>query len=404
MRRSRVLAIAAALLFAGSALIVPAATPRALAAAATIAPGQRAATGDEPLKDTIVAWESHAPTTRLDGDPSWFNVTFDSTEVPAFGTLRIRDASTDTVLGSKAVTSTHVQMDVGLVVLALGSHEIVAEFIGDPAFVQASISVTIDVIPDTVIAANVFALNLTTFYPKADGYRNRLRIWGQCSEWSGCSPKVEIYTEANQIVRRWIFPAISQNQYKVMWDGRTASGTLLKAGNYRIHHTIVDWKGNALHVDQWVTLSYRTVRWTTVTVTWSGASYVYADTGGTGWISKSASSYAGGVRLGVRAAAHGGWANIAFRHRLHTGLAYRSMSVRALGRSLTAGTEQFLWCSPSSQAVSFTTTYRWYSTPVNSQCWPRGVAYPTINVYGTHARTVDVAQVRITYAYASWNP
>ncbi len=391
MRRSRPARLPSLALVLGSLLLGVGAAPVAFAA-------------DAPLKDATVTW-IYAPSPVREGTPVWFDATLDTTDVPAFGTFSIRDTATDEILATVDVTGTHALVRNNEVRLwPVGSHELVAEFVGDPAFVQASATTTIEVIPDTVVEATVFALNLTTFYPKADGYRNRLQIWGQCAEFSGCTPKIEIYTESNAIVRRVIFPTISQNQYKLMWDGRTAAGVLVKAGRYRIHHTIVDWAGNVLHVDQWVSLSYRTVRWTTVTVTWNGGSYVYPDAGGSGWISRSASSYAGGVRLGVRAATPGGWSSIAFRHRLHTGLAYRSMYVRALGRSLTAGSENLLWCSPSSQAVSLTTTYRWYSTPVNSRCWPQGVAHPKLNVYGTHTRTIDIAKVQITYAYASWNP
>jgi hypothetical protein len=388
MRRSRPVSLPRLAVVLGSLLLV-----------LGFAPG---ASADGPLKEAAITW-IYAPSPVSEGTPVWFDATFDSTDVPAFGTVRIREASTGEILASTEVTGTHALVRNDQIRLwPVGAHELVAEFVGDPTFVQASATTTIDVVPDTVVEANVFPLNVSTFYPLADGYRNRLGISGQCSEFSGCSPKVEIYTDTNRIVRRWILPDISQNQYKVSWDGRTASGTLLRAGRYRIHHTIHDWAGNVLVVDQWVTLSHRTVRWVTVSTTWSGGSYTTSDVGGSGWISRAASSYAGGVRIGVHAATHGGYAWIADRDRLVVGLAHRAMKVSVLGRTLQAGNTAFVWCSPTSQAETIRTVYQWYTVPVSSSCWPQGVAHPIVQVYGTHALTVDVAKIRFVYQYAVW--
>src|SRR4029079_7055902 len=182
-----------------------------------------------------------------------------------------------------AVTSTHTFLSQSFS-LALGTHDLRAELTGDATFVPATLEATLEVVPDTEVNANPFPLNLTTFYPLADGYKNRLKISGQCIEYVSCLPTIEAYTKDGRMVRRWTLRARTVNPYAVIWDGRTATGTLLQAGTYRIRHVIRDWKNNLVTYDQWVVLSHREVRRVIVSVSRPGDAYTSSHRSGTGRI------------------------------------------------------------------------------------------------------------------------
>ena len=118
----------------------------------------------------------------LEGGNLFFQAIFDSGLAPSPGTLRIRDATGNRILGSKAISSTHETLSIGPIALSVGTHDLRAEFVGDPTFVQASTAQSFTVTADTFVDANSFKVSATTFYPVVDGYRDTVTISGWCVE------------------------------------------------------------------------------------------------------------------------------------------------------------------------------------------------------------------------------
>src|SRR4029079_6029828 len=118
-------------------------------AATDIDPSDSSPISVEALHGATMSWH-HAPSRRHEGEPSWVNVTLDTSATPTAATLAVRDLTTDTVFASTAVTSTHTFLSQSFSP-ALGTHDLRVELTGDATFVPAALEATLEVVPDTEV-------------------------------------------------------------------------------------------------------------------------------------------------------------------------------------------------------------------------------------------------------------
>ena len=337
-------------------------------------------------------------TTVKEGTRLWFTATMTTSTAPSSGMLRIRNATAGTVLASKAITGTETTLSTPLVLLPVGASEIVAEFEGDPDYEQATATRTQTVVDDVAVEVSSTSASPTPFYPIVDGYRDTIGIRGSTLE--PLTATIRIYNSSNQVVRTISIGAVN-GPYATSWNGRTAGGTLVPAGAYRIRQTLVDAAGNTLHRDTSVSLSWRKVKWITTSISKYGASYSTYLKGGTGSISKSASSYYQGVR--VSGGSGEGYAVVRYSMTLRSALAYKGLSIAVLGKGTTTTSRAILAFGQDTVGSLVGPGYQWWtrSGSVTGRIVNR-VVLLDVEADGPMRGAFDVAKTKVTYTYAVW--
>ena len=252
--------------------------------------------------------------------------------------------------------------------------------------------------PDTTVSASGIGVSATAFFPYVDGYRDTIAIKGVRAE--KASVAVSIYSPAGTRVRTFS-SAAADGAYSITWNGKNASGTLLGSGKYRIVQTVTDLWGNKLTVTSYSTISLKRLYTYTYTKTMDAAAYSAIGKAGTGTYSKTASSYAGGVRLST--GTKPGAAGLGYGFSVPAATVYKSVTISALGRSnaVTGGTfglgvHDWTLC-PSGWNVDCADTWGG---------GPRAYAWAGHRVTGTrHVSSTRVvrAYVQVTSYYANLN-
>lgn len=223
------------------------------------------------------------------------------TPLPDSGTVSLKIDGVE-----KASGSMHDQHLFDAASFAVGTHTVEADYTGDADFAD-SVSTgtfTFTVLPNIVHVTGV-GLDLGTFYPRHDGYRDVVHAVGDRLE--PASVTVSIFNSAGHKVRTLTAPS-AEGPYSIAWNGRTSAGTLLPAGRYKVVQVVKDAQGKTLSVTRYVALSHKILITKTGYVTKLGKSLTVSGHTGGGTVTKVAS---GPVRLKagstVPGYAFGGW-------------------------------------------------------------------------------------------------
>jgi hypothetical protein len=331
--------------------------------------------------------------------------TLGTSAAPTAGTLTIRDATTATILGTKAVGPG----DTTLVVkasLSLGSHDLVAEYVGSGIFRSSRAGMTEAVVLDQAVDATSLGVSPATFYPVKDGYKDTVAIRGNLHE--AATVTIRIYSAATGRIVRTVSLGTKSAAYSWAWNGRTASGILVAAGKYRVIQTLVDTGMNTLTATAYTTISLKRLYWSTGSKTLYGSQFVIHGDPGDGSISASSSSYYRGVRI---SSGHS-WVALSYAFSVPSATVYANVTYKVLGRSPNGrkaiiGIWNPAWGSYAyvesyDAAKLIGPTYAWYGTAA-ALSNHRGSGYVRGLVFVGYAGgvvTFDVAKVSVTYRYA----
>jgi hypothetical protein len=181
--------------------------------------------------------------------------------------------------------------------------------------------------PDVTVDASGFGVSVSTFYPIVDGYRDTVALKG--TRFEKASVAISIYAPTGGKVRA-LSVATANGPWSVAWNGRTAAGTLLASGKYRIVQTVTDLWGNKLSATSYVTLSRKKLYTYTWSKTIDAGRYNAYGKSATGTISRTASSYAGGVKLATGTGT--GSAAVGYAVTVPSATVYKTVTFQVLGR------------------------------------------------------------------------
>ena len=224
-----------------------------------------------------------------------------------------RDTDTDSLINE----SDAADLTLTFAPSAVGTRHIRAEYAGDATHAAANSEIYSLMVTDDFVQAGGVTIDLATFYPYKDGYRDVVRAEGNRLE--PAAVRVSIYNSSNRVVRT-ISIARASGSYSIPWNGRSNGGTLQPAGRYKIAQQLTDAAGMKLTVSKFVTLSSKRLVYSTKYVTKNGSSIAAAGHVGNGSVAVSTSTGVG--RLGPRRAAG-----------LAPGTSSRCLPRRSIGRS-----------------------------------------------------------------------
>ncbi len=204
----------------------------------------------------------------------------------------------------------------------VGTHTVEADYTGDADFADSvsTGSFTFTVVPNTVHVTGV-GLDLATFYPRHDGYRDVVHAVGDRLE--PASVVVSIYDSAGHKVRSLTAP-IGSGPYRIGWNGRSTAGALLPSGHYRVVQVVRDAQGKALTVVSSVALSHKILVTKTSYVTKLGRSLSVSGHTGGSTVTKLTS---GPVRL-VAGSSVPGYAFAGWQFTLPSAISYSKLTLQ----------------------------------------------------------------------------
>jgi hypothetical protein len=211
------------------------------------------------------------------------------------GTLKIRDVTTDTLLGTLAVGPGQRKLQVQPS-LGVGDHLIRATYTGHEMWQPSSREMTQRVEMDATAS-----IGPTTFFPVVDDYRDELIIEGERNV--AASVDIAIRATSDGSLVREDSTALATGAYRWTWDGHgtngaTAPAALLPAGKYDVIVILTDAASDTKTVEKRVTLSLDFVEWEKrQVVKRKGRDYSRFGLDKNARISPAASQYRGGVRL-----------------------------------------------------------------------------------------------------------
>jgi hypothetical protein len=356
-------------------------------------------------RSAAVSGETLITFTATMGEPdAWGSVTF-------IDTLGATSAGLGTVeLAEDDEGDLHAMLSVRL--KGTGTHQVHARYGGNTSYGPADSSpVVITVTPDIAVSASGVGVSHGTFYPYKDGYRDKVAIRGTPGE--PVSVAIKVYNGSGKRVRYWSLPT-RLSAWSVAWNGRTASGSRVPAGKYRVVQTLRDALGHTKKVTSYTTVSNKRLYW------YSGSKTKYADTGTFYGYGDGAGAYRSSRYRGV--ILDGGYCGYDWetgeetcdlavgRHRftLPTAAAYSSIRLRVLGRSWSGwgagyeGIEDYA-AGEIDAARSIGYSFAWYATSsVGSTGHVNGSRIVTGFVWasGGNEGVVEYQKVRVTYRYA----
>ena len=320
------------------------------------------------------------------------------------GTMSIVDAFDGSSIASGSIGPGATSVSVTRA-FAVGDHPLTATYSGDGDYGPSDAQLTQTVEPDTTVDGWAGVL-YSTFYPYKDGYRDTNAIRGSLGE--PASVLIRIYAPSDALIRTIDLGARPAGAYSWTWTGRTSSGAILPAGRYKVVQRLTDASSNVKNVTSFSTVSTKKLKWTSATITLHGSDFTARSDGGSGYISKTRSAYAGGVRL------YSGKAGVAvaYKFTVHGARVYGStVKFGVLGKSPNGTTvSEGLWnrasCSPAYIGCYDLKTmgpgYAWWSMRASSGLHiDERTAYGLVAVpYTGRVRSFDVAKVRFVYRWA----
>lgn len=266
----------------------------------------------------------------------------------------------------------------------------------------------VTVTADTVSASGV-KVNYTTFYPYKDGYRDSLTLSGSRQE--PIAVAIRIYSPTGSLVRTATI-ARASGGYRYAWNGRTAGGTILAAGKYRVVQTLTDAFGTRRAYTQYATLSTKRLVTKTTYVTRLGSSVSASGDPGTGSIVISTSG--GYAKLTGRDP--NGWVGVGYQFTLPTAVVYKSIAFQVYSKGPISvppnmiGMQNFRTCPLAGGAWNEACFDRWAglgSSSGTTAIWQFASGSLTTNLSGRTVRglvsvassthTIYTARIRVIY-------
>jgi hypothetical protein len=270
-------------------------------------------------------WETNVPITfRATLVPKASGVT-----VPATGTITFRvDGVLRATVPVAASAASYASPP-----LAAGSHAVVAAYTPDaPATAVfnagASAPLARTVVANTVSASGV-GVSGSTIYPVKDGWKDTRAVRGNRLE--PLSVSIRIYGPTGSRVRTKTYSRAS-GAYAYTWNGRTASGTILPAGRYRVVQTLTDAYGAQRAYTSYITLSRKRMYWYTRTLNVSAGprNYQVRSTANTSILTSPSTTSTRPVVMSNAEEAPA-WIAAGYQFTLPSASTYRSLSFQVSG-------------------------------------------------------------------------
>ena len=294
----------------------------------------------------------------------------------------------------------------------VGTHVVRATYSGDDWFgTSGSQTVSIEVTGDTSVAASGVGVGYTTFYPYKDSYRDSVAIRGTLQETG--SVTIKVYASSGRKVRTFSVSS-REGRYSVAWNGRTASGTRVAAGKYRVVQTIRDQAGHSTTFTSYTNVSNKRLYWSTTSIT------KYADTGS--FYGLDYSGYAGYARSSSHSRGifmSGGTCTYdydygdvcdgvfgSYRFTLRSAVQYSSIRISVLGRSYSGYGSGAVGVKDTDGGIDGVKTvgksWRWYTSGSVGSSGHVGSRHVSgiVAAIGTNEGVMDYQKVRVTYKYA----
>jgi hypothetical protein len=265
-----------------------------------------------------------------------------TTEFAMSGTVEIRNNSTSEVIATGGLTGT-LQVPTEQV----GALTLRATYSGDEHYLGVTKTKTVNVIADTA-HAHKLAIQYTTFYPVVDTYRDTDKISGIRDE--PISVQILIYNPGGTLVRK-VSIARASGAYSWSWNGKNNSGVLLPAAKYRVVQKLTDARNNRLTSTHYITLSRKSVHYSTVTLEKLGNKPTADGKAGTGQVRYFTD---GSARL---TGGSFGWAGVGYQFHMPSGVIYKNMKLAVYGSGnqntsgpTKLGAQDFTDCAYSSSS------------------------------------------------------
>lgn len=277
---------------------------------------------------------------------------------------------------------------------------------------STSDNLVVQVVADVAHAHDV-GLDLATFYPVTDGYRDKVKISGFRDE--PLSVVAKVYSPGGSLLKT-LSATSNVNTYALYWDGRNSAGSVLPEGKYKVVQTLTDAHSNKKVVTSFVTLSKKRLIWHSSSITKKGSAISSYGTAGGG--SVAVNTTAGSIRLRAPHiyydAAGAGW-----QFALPTAVSYRSIAVQVyashvltVGGEVHLGAQNFADCAYSSSGTWYESCFdqwklvgnsfgakAWYSTKVLTSTHRFGRTVRSLVV--AYAGTTYIYKARVTFQYAT---
>ena len=313
---------------------------------------------------------------------------------PLTGSLEWRNADTAAVLQTDDV---EVDQSYPATPTTAGVKHFEAGYSGDTTH-EGSTSATFDLTAtNDFVQATGVTIDIATFYPVRDGYRDYVHAKGNRLE--PASVRVLIYDATNHVVRTLTL-ARASGGYSIAWNGRSTSGALQQAGRYKIVQQLTDVAGMKLTVAKFVTLSLKKLVYSTKYVIKNGSAITAAGHVGSASVTVSSTGIA---RL---RASSGGWAGAGYQFSLPSAIVYRSIAFQAYVKSPltvppnTIGIQNFKTCPISTGWNEGCFDHRaGIGTSSSSLVWKTSTGSATNNRSGRTARGMVSVYVGTVYVY-----
>ena len=203
--------------------------------------------------------------------------------------------------------------------LPIGSYWFKVRYAGNADIAPSTSSPAwkVTVTPDTVHAAEI-GVDLGSFYPYKDGYRDTLGVKGKRRE--PISVGIKIYGPSGSLVKEASIPE-GTGSYRYTWNGRNAAGAILAGGTYKVVQTLTDRFGTTLTNTSFVGLSRKKLVIKTEYVTKNGNAISSKGDPGSGSIAASSKGYVKLVGKGF-----GGWVGVGYQFTIPAATVYKSIA------------------------------------------------------------------------------
>jgi hypothetical protein len=258
--------------------------------------------------------------------------------------------------------------------------------------------------PDQVVSASGLGVNLATFYPYRDAYKDTVLVRGTLAEWA--TVKIAIYNASTNGKVRAFDLGLRRGAYGVAWNGLTGAGTRVAAGKYKVVQTLQDQLGNKLTAVAYTNVSWKRLYTYSGSKTLYGAQYSYHGDPGNGSISTRSAYY-----RGIKVTSGSSWVAVGYTVSLPAATVYKSVSFKVLGKSPNGRQAweavwnpawgSYLYVDSYDLAKAIGPSYKWWSTSGSLATHQRSRVARAIvlAVYNGASVTFDVSKVQFVYTY-----
>jgi len=236
-------------------------------------------------------------------------------DFPASGTVELRNETTNELLASGGLTG-----QVTVETPVAGTFTLSATYSGDDHYAGSTKAKALTVKPD-VVHAHAVAIQYATFYPEIDGYRDSDRFAGIRDE--PISVGIFIYNSNGTRVRNDSI-AKGSGSYSWTWKGKNNAGHLVASGKYKVVQRLTDARRHSLSVTKYVTVSHKTIHYSTVTLNKLGNHPTATGHAGVGKVRLLSD---GSAQLDGSSGGKAGWAAVGYQFSLPAAAVYKNMKV-----------------------------------------------------------------------------